>query len=74
MEESTKIIFEGSSNHSKKIVKNGHIVGAINANYGEDLQKVTGYSVLDHQTNQTVNSACTTMNQAKAYAEYYFSK
>jgi hypothetical protein len=72
MTESPQIKFEGGGWY--RTIKKGSVtVGDINPIHGAGTS-VVGYKVFDRSTRQDVLSSCPTMNQAKAFAEYYFGK
>ena len=67
------ITFEGTG-QSSSIFLNGIYVGDIYPNPDESHTEVASFSVFDLRKNKEVNSSCTSINAAKAFAEYHFGK
>ncbi|WP_266206269.1 hypothetical protein [Pontibacter kalidii] len=73
MNVSPAISFQGTT-HRQVVSINEKPKGEITALYADGTNRIVGYTVKDYSKDQTVNSSCQTMNQAKAFSEYYFGK
>ncbi len=70
---SPTISFDGTT-HRQVVSINDKPKGEIKAIYADGTNRIVGYTVKDYSKDRTVNSSCQTMNQAKAFSEYYFGK